>query len=213
VSSSKQAQQKRTFRCSNWTVWFTGLSGAGKSTLATELGSYLSELSLAFEILDGDALRRELCSDLGYSREHRDENVRRISYIAQLLNRHNIIAVVAAISPYRQARLDARNRCPAFVEVHVDCSIDTLICRDTKGLYAQALQGNIKHFTGISDLYEAPLRPEIYINSGLQSETESFEFLLSGLVELGLLPGAAPHFGREKLSSAGGSVTGWELRE
>lgn len=185
-------QQKRKSCSSNWTVWFTGLSGAGKSILASALANHLSDLSLPFEVLDGDVVRRELCSDLGYSKEDRNENVRRIGYISQLLNRHDIIAIVAAISPYRQARLEARKRCPVFIEVHVDCSIDILIQRDTKGLYARALDGRIKQFTGISDPYEAPLNPEIYINSGMQTEAESFELLLSGLSEHCSLPRFAP---------------------
>lgn len=187
--SSRNGHGSRTRYCSNWTVWFTGLSGAGKSTLASALARHLAELPLPFELLDGDEVRRELCADLGYSKDDRDENVRRISYVAQLLNRHNIVTIVAAVSPYRQARSEARKRCPVFIEVYVDCALDVLIERDTKGMYARALDGTLKQFTGVSDPYELPLHPEIYINSGLQSEAESFGILLSRLAELGALPG------------------------
>ena len=183
--------QDRSFRGIAWTIWFTGLSGAGKSTLASTLANHLAEFSLPYELIDGDEIRRELSSDLGYSKEDRDENVRRISYLTRVLNRQGIISIVAAISPYREARLEARRKSSCFVEVHVDCPLQTLISRDVKGLYSRALDGRIAKFTGVSDPYEAPLNPEIYINSALQSEQESFSFLLSRLFELGCLPRAS----------------------
>jgi adenylyl-sulfate kinase len=170
-----------------WTIWFTGLSGAGKSTLASALANHLAEHYLACELIDGDEIRRELCSDLGYSKADRDENVRRISYVARVLNRHGVISIVAAISPYREARLEARRKSARFIEVHVDCPLQDLIQRDTKGLYAKALNGSIQKFTGISDPYEAPIDPEIYVNSALQSEEESLAHILAQLAELGLL--------------------------
>ena len=191
--------QGRSFRGTDWTIWFTGLSGAGKSTLASTLANHLAEFSLPCELIDGDEVRLELSSDLGYSKKDRDENVRRISYVARVLNRHGIVSIVAAISPYREARLEARRKSSCFVEVHVDCPLQTLISRDVKGLYAKALKGSITKFTGVSDPYEAPLEPEIYINTAFQSAQESFTFLLSRLFELGCLPRAASHLKGERL--------------
>jgi adenylyl-sulfate kinase len=174
----------------NWTIWFTGLSGSGKSTLSTALAKFLKELSLPHEVLDGDEVRRELCSDLGFSKKDRDENIRRIGYVCQLLNRHNVIAIVAAISPYREARDSVRTKCANFIEVHVDCSLQELVKRDVKGLYHRALAGELASFSGISDPYEAPLRPDIYVNSERESAEESLAVLLSKLEELHCLPGA-----------------------
>jgi adenylylsulfate kinase len=171
-----------------FTIWFTGLSGAGKSTLARALGSYLESLALPFELLDGDELRHELCRDLGFSKQDRDENVRRIACVAKLLNRHEVIAVVAAIAPYRDARLKAREMCGRFVEVFIDCPLKTLIDRDTKGLYHRALTGDLEHFSGVSDPYERPEEPDVYINSASQSQEESIAVVLTRLSELQLLP-------------------------
>jgi adenylyl-sulfate kinase len=171
-----------------WTIWFTGLSGSGKSTLAKALASYLADCSLAHEVIDGDEVRRELCSDLGFSKKDRDENVRRIGYVAQLLNRHGVIAVVAAISPYREARKNVRLKCSSFIEVHVDCSTAALVKRDVKGLYHRALAGEILAFSGISDPYEEPAHPDIYVNSERQTAEESLSVLISRLEELRCLP-------------------------
>ena len=183
----------------DWTIWFTGLSGAGKSTLACALANHLADHSLSCELIDGDEIRQELCRDLGFSKGDRDENVRRISYVARVLNRHGIISIVAAISPYRDARLEARRKSARFIEVHVDCPLQDLIQRDTKGLYAKALNGSIQKFTGISDPYEAPIDPEIYINSALQSEEESLAHILSQLAELGCLPASATRLRPKRL--------------
>jgi len=171
-----------------FTVWFTGLSGAGKTTLARALASYLDDVSLPYELLDGDEIRNALCRDLGFSKQDRDENVRRLAFIANLLNRHGVISIVAAISPYRDARLKAREMCGSFVEVFVDCPLNTLIQRDTKGLYHRALAGELEHFTGVSDPYELPEAPDIHVHSNSQSEEESATFLLARLSELQGLP-------------------------
>src|SRR5215469_15228543 len=109
--------------CHDWTIWFTGLSGSGKSTLAGKLAAHLDEHAEPYELIDGDVVREEICKGLGFSKEDRDENIRRIGYIARLLNRHNVISIVAAISPYRQAREDIRRKIPKFLEVHVDCPL------------------------------------------------------------------------------------------
>ena len=177
------------------TIWFTGLSGSGKSTLSKALASHLDMLAkncrcpwAGYELIDGDDIRRELCRELGFTKADRDENVRRIGYIAGMLNRHNILAIVAAISPYRQARAEIRRHCARFVEVHVDCSLETLIERDVKGLYKKAQGGEIKCFSGLTDPYETPLEPEIYLNSDTQTEAQSVSILVSRLEELNCLP-------------------------
>jgi len=171
-----------------WTLWLTGLSGSGKSTLASALSRHLETLALPHEVVDGDQMRRGLCADLGFSKADRNENVRRIGYVAELLNRHGVIAIVAAIAPYRHARNMLREQIDNFVEVHVDCSIATLSDRDTKGLYKRALAGEITCFSGISDPYEEPLQPDIYINSEDQSKEECIALLVSRLEELNYLP-------------------------
>ena len=170
-----------------FTLWLTGLSGSGKSTLARGLSAHFTALGLRHERLDGDELRLTLCRDLGFSKEDRDENVRRIAQRARELNEAHATAIVAAIAPYREARAKARVACGRFVEVFVDCSLDTLVKRDPKGLYKRALAGELAHFSGVSDPYEPPERPEIYLNSERQSEEESLALLVQGLTDLGYL--------------------------
>ena len=170
-----------------FTVWFTGLSGSGKSTLARALSTHLQGLSLQHQLLDGDEVRRTICRGLGFSKEDRDENIRRIAAAAGQLNEQGMSAIVAAISPYREARRKARQLCGEFVEVFVDCPLETLKQRAPKGLYRRALAGEIQHFSGISDPYEAPDKPEVHIHSDLLSEEESLERLLFRLKELGYL--------------------------
>ena len=171
-----------------WTAWFTGLSGSGKSTLGRALGAYLVDVSVNFELIDGDEIRRDLCRDLGFSKEDRDENIRRIGYVAGLLNRHQIAVIVAAISPYRKAREAVREQIPQFLEIHMDCPLSTLAARDVKGLYRKAFAGEIQRFSGVSDTYEAPLSPDLYLNSGEQSEEECLSLIVSKLEELNWLP-------------------------
>ena len=154
-------------------VWLTGLSGAGKSTLADGLVAYLREQGAKVELLDGDVVRTNLSQGLGFSREDRDTNIRRIGFVTELLTRNGVIVIVAAISPYRDAREDVKRKIPNFVEVHVDCSIEVLTERDTKGLYKRALAGDLGNFTGISDPYEAPLNPSLVIHSDRESVDEA----------------------------------------
>jgi adenylylsulfate kinase len=154
--------------------------------------SHLDSLSIRYELLDGDEIRQELCADLGFSARDRNENVCRIAYVAALLARHGIVPIVAAISPYRAARETARQKCERFIEVHVDCSLETLIHRDVKGLYQRALSGELTHFSGISDPYEPPENPEIYLNSDSLSKEECFDLLMSRLQELGAWPAVLP---------------------
>jgi adenylyl-sulfate kinase len=176
-----------------WTIWFTGLSGSGKSTLACALSAHLKALNMGHELLDGDEVRRELCRDLGFSKEDRDENVRRIGYLARVLNRHGIICIVAAISPYRSARAEVRSKISQFLEVHVDCPLDVLIHRDVKGLYHRAISGELPYFTGVSDPYEPPLAPDAYVNSGSQSLEESLSVILARIEDRCWLPSGLNH--------------------
>jgi adenylylsulfate kinase len=157
-----------------FTLWFTGLSGAGKSTLATELRHEIRARGRRVEVLDGDEIRTNLSKGLGFSKEDRDTNIRRIGYVARLLSRNGVVAITAAISPYRDVRDEVRRAHEApFVEAFVDCSIDELVRRDAKGLYAKALRGEVPHFTGISDPYEPPPTPEIHVRSDRETVAES----------------------------------------
>ncbi len=144
-----------------FTVWLTGLPGSGKSTVAGLLAQELKRRHHAVEILDGDLIREELNRGLGFSREDRDENVRRIGWICSLLNRHDVIAVVPVVSPYASARAEVRARLPHYVEVYMCCPLEILVARDTKGLYRRALSGEIANFTGVSDPYERPINPDV----------------------------------------------------
>jgi ATP sulfurylase/adenylyl-sulfate kinase len=177
------------------TIWLTGLSGAGKSTLAEQLVVQLRAEGRRVEILDGDAIRENLSKGLGFSKEDRDTNIRRIGYVAEMLTRNGVIVIVAAISPYRAVRDEVRARIGNFVEVHVDCSIDELVRRDVKGLYLRALAGEITHFTGVSDPYEAPLNPEVHVDSRTQTIEESLAAILEVVRGGAGLPGAQPHGG------------------
>jgi adenylyl-sulfate kinase len=147
------------------TVWLTGLSGAGKSTIAGEVARQLGERGRRVEILDGDAVRQNLSAGLGYSKEDRDTNIRRIGFVAELLTRHGVIVFVAAISPYRSVREEVQHRIGSYVEVHVHCPVDVLVERDGKGLYRRALAGELDHFTGVSDPYEEPAAPDLRIDT------------------------------------------------
>jgi adenylyl-sulfate kinase len=171
-----------------FTVWFTGLSGAGKTTAARLLERRLHALNAPVEVLDGDLVRMRLSKGLGFSKDDRDENVRRIAFVCELLSRHGVIAIAAAVSPYRAARDEARARIPNFVEVYMECPLHVLIQRDVKGLYKKALAGEIPHFTGISDPYEAPHQPELTIHSARETPVESLDRIWAVLETLGLVP-------------------------
>src|SRR5947209_1309369 len=189
---------------SGMTVWFTGLSGAGKTTLNNALYERLTARCLRVESLDGDDVRRHLGRGLGFSKEDRDENIRRIGYVASLLSRNGVIVVVAAISPYRAVRDEVRARIGDFMEVHVDCHLDELVRRDVKGPYLRALAGEITHFTGVSDPYEAPLAPEVRVDTRTQTVDESVAAILEAIRGGSGLPGARPHGGvlKERLVGA-----------
>jgi adenylyl-sulfate kinase len=170
-----------------FTLWFTGLSGAGKTTVSTLLVERLRAHNAKVELLDGDLVRTHLSKGLGFSKEDRDTNIRRIGFVCELLSRNGVIAVAAAISPYRAAREEVRRRIPNFVEVYVECPLEVLIARDTKGMYRQALAGKLPQFTGVSDPYEAPLNPEIVLHTAAQTAQESADAVWEALRGMGLL--------------------------
>ena len=162
-------------------LWLTGLSGAGKSTLAAKLGPALAERGHRVELLDGDEVRTNLCQGLGFSRADRDTNIARIGYVAGKLAAHGVAVLVAAISPYRQARDRVRAEVDHFVEVHVAAPVATCAQRDVKGLYAKALAGEIAHFTGVSDPYEPPLAPELTLHTDTETVDQSVHQVLTWL--------------------------------
>lgn len=170
-----------------FTLWFTGLSGAGKSTLARQVESELRARGNRVEVLDGDEIRENLSKGLGFSKADRDTQVRRIGYVAKLLARNGVVAITAAISPYRATRDEVRQQAGPFVEVYVKCSLEKCIERDVKGLYKKALAGEIPQFTGVSDPYEEPLNPEIVVDTGQQTEQESLATIISSLEEMGYI--------------------------
>ena len=170
-----------------FTVWLTGMSGAGKSTISDELMARFRSGGARVELLDGDIVRTNLSQGLGFSREDRDTNVRRIGFVAELLSRNGVIVVVAAISPYRATRDEVRSRIANFVEVHVDCPIEVLAERDVKGLYKKALSGEVGNFTGISDPYEAPLDADVTTRSDRETVAESVDRIWRELEKRGLI--------------------------
>ena len=174
-----------------FTLWFTGLSGSGKSTLANLAADELRSRGYRVEVLDGDEVRTNLSKGLGFSKEDRDTNIRRIGYVCKLLARNGVIAISAAISPYREVRDEVRKMHENFVEVFVECDLDTLVERDVKGLYKKAIAGEIKNFTGVSDPYEAPLKAELVVNSAKESREESLAKLLKTLESLNYIKGGA----------------------
>ncbi len=171
---------RETQRC-GFTVWFTGLPCSGKSTLASLLQKELHGRGLAAEILDGDEVRQRLTKGLGYSKKDREENIRRIAYVAKLLTRVGAVAIAAAISPYRQSREEARGEIGRFVEVYVNCPLDVCVRRDCKGLYAKAMRGEVPSFTGVTAPYEEPHNPEVVLDTADESPEASIQRLLTHL--------------------------------
>jgi adenylyl-sulfate kinase len=172
-------------------LWFTGLSGSGKSTLAEKIIPIFKERGYKVELLDGDEVRTNLSKGLGFSKEDRDTNIRRIGYVARLLARNGAIAITAAISPYAEIRDEVRAYCEhddvPFVEVFANATIEALTERDPKGLYKKALAGEIKNFTGVSDPYEAPENPEINLRTDQETVDQSLEKIMSYLEKEGLI--------------------------
>ena len=174
------------------TLWFTGLSGAGKSTIAQIVESELRERGYKVEVLDGDVVRTNLSKGLGFSKEDRDTNIRRIAFVADLLSRNGVPVITAAISPYAEIRQEAHELMgDRFIEVYVKASVDTCAERDVKGLYAKAFSGEIKEFTGVSDPYEIPENPDWVCDTENESPEESAQKLLEYLESRELIPAAA----------------------
>ena len=176
-----------------FTLWFTGLSGAGKTTLARLVEKELKQRGHKVEVLDGDIIRTNLSKGLGFSKEDRDTNIRRIGFVCDLLARNGVVAIAAAISPYREIRGEIRRDSVApFVEAYVECPLDVLVERDVKGLYKKALAGEIKNFTGVDDPYEAPGSPEILIHSAAESPDKSAGQIITRLIEIELVESSQP---------------------
>jgi adenylyl-sulfate kinase len=171
-----------------FTLWFTGLSGAGKSTVAHLVQQDLAQRGMRTEVLDGDVVRTNLSKGLGYSKEDRDTNIRRIGFVCKLLARNGVVAIAAAISPYRDVRDEVRRDNGQFVEVYVSCPLDTLVERDVKGLYKKALAGEIPNFTGVSDPYEPPLTPEVLLETDKETPQESAARVMLWLEANGYVP-------------------------
>lgn len=173
-----------------FTLWFTGLSGSGKTTLARGVEAILRERSMKVEVLDGDIIRQNLSKGLGFGKEDRDTNIKRIGFVCKLLTRNGVVAIGSAISPYQEVRDFVRQDIGDFVLVYVKCPLDVLIQRDVKGLYQKALSGEIPNFTGISDPYEEPLDPEIIVDTAVESPQESIGKIIAKLEELEYIPPA-----------------------
>jgi len=172
-------------------LWFTGLSASGKTTLAKSVEEELRRRGFSYaQRLDGDVVRQDLTRDLGFSKEDRDENIHRVTFVAELLSKNGVATTCSFISPYRKARANARARCHNFIEVYTYCPLETLIERDPKGLYAKALAGEITGFTGIDDPYEEPENPDIIVHTDKETVAESTEVILRHLEQQGLIPPA-----------------------
>jgi adenylyl-sulfate kinase len=171
-----------------FTLWFTGMSGSGKTTLARAVEAELRQRGLKVEVLDGDVVRTNLSKGLGFSKEDRDTNIKRIGFVCKLLTRNGVVAIGSAISPYREVRDFIRQDIGRFVEVYCQCPLEVLIERDVKGLYEKALAGEIKEFTGVSDPYEEPLHPEVVANTDVESPEFSTAKILAKLEELNYIP-------------------------
>jgi adenylyl-sulfate kinase len=171
---------------SGFTIWFTGLSGSGKSTITAILERELRGRGHKVEVLDGDVVRTHLSKGLGFSKEDRDTNIRRIGWVCEVLSRNDVVAIAAAISPYREIRNEVRTNIGRFVEVYVTAPLDVLADRDVKGLYRKAMAGEISNFTGVNDPYEEPLNPEVVCYSdGSETPDESAAKVIAKLEELG----------------------------
>jgi len=170
-----------------FTLWFTGLPCSGKSAVADRVADILRSYNLKVERLDGDIVRKSLCRDLGFSKKDRDENIRRVTFVAKLLTRNGVAVLTSFISPYREIRDEARREIGDFIEVYVKCPLEVCMSRDIKGMYQKAIRGEIKEFTGISDPYEEPLNPELVLETDKESLEESASKVLDYLKKSGYI--------------------------
>jgi len=171
-----------------FTLWFTGLSASGKSTLAERVRDILLERGMKVEVLDGDIVRQNLSKGLGFSKEDRDINIRRIGFVCSLLTRNDVVAIGAAISPYKAIRDENRKLIGRFVEVYCKCDLDTLKQRDPKGLYQKAINGEIENFTGVSDPYEPPDNPEVVVDTANENIDTCVGRIIATLEQLTYIP-------------------------
>jgi adenylyl-sulfate kinase len=171
-------------------LWMTGLSGAGKTTIALILEEEMRQRGLRVERLDGDVVREGLTRDLGFSKEDREKNIERVAFVAKLLSRNGVACICSFISPYQSVRDHVRQNTTNFLEVFIDAPLDVVMERDVKGMYKKAIAGEIKNFTGISDPFEAPTRPDIHVRTDLQTPLESAGHILGRLEDMGLIPQA-----------------------
>ncbi|MCP4425000.1 MAG: adenylyl-sulfate kinase [Chloroflexi bacterium] len=169
-------------------LWMTGLSGAGKTTIALVLIDELAKRGVKAERLDGDVVRESLTRDLGFTKEDRDKNIERVTFVAKLLSRNGVGTVCSFISPYQAIRDMVRENTTNFMEVFIDAPLDVVIDRDVKGLYKKAINGEIPNFTGISDPFEAPENPDIHVRTDQQTVEESAQYIMGILEEKGLIP-------------------------
>jgi adenylyl-sulfate kinase len=184
-----------------FTVWFTGLSGSGKTTISEIVRERLLAQGHRVELLDGDVVRTNLSKGLGFSKEDRDTNIRRIGWVCELLTRNDVVAIAAAISPYREVRDEVRSKIASFIEVYVECPIEMLADRDIKGLYRKALAGEITGFTGVNDPYEVPENPELEVDTLSETPEESLQRVLDRLKELGRIDDPTVMIQGERLHS------------
>lgn len=193
-----------------FTVWFTGLSCSGKTTLSRMLEAELRKRGFGkIEVLDGDVVRTNLSKGLGFSKEDRDTNIKRIGFVCKLLSRNGVIAIAAAISPYREIRDFNRKEIGSFVEVYCKCPLEVCIQRDIKGLYKKALAGEIKNYTGIDDPYEEPLHAEVVLETDRESPEESVAKIIQTLEILGYIPPAESVYTQEEEEKVKKRLEGW----
>ena len=171
-------------------LWMTGLSGAGKTTIALEMLEQLKDRNLKLERLDGDVVRESLTKDLGFTAEDRRKNIERVTFVAKLLSRNEVGCICSFISPYQSVRDHVRENTTNFLEVFIDAPLEVVIDRDVKGLYEKALAGEIPNFTGISDPFEAPEKPDIHVHTDQQTVAESAAYVIGELEKRGLIPAA-----------------------
>lgn len=170
-----------------FTVWFTGLSGSGKTTISQLVYKYLKKEGYKVEIFDGDDFRTNLSKGLGFSKKDRDENIRRVGFVCELLTKNGVAAIAVCISPYKKARESNRKKIGSFIEIYTKCSLEECIKRDPKGNYKKALRGEIEHYTGINDPYEVPENPELILETDKETPEQSAQKVISKLGELGYL--------------------------